>query len=576
MKQSQKICNRCVLDDSVPDIEFNKEGECNYCELHDKLSEAFPNDERGKQILKEMFAKMKKDGEGGEYDCVVGISGGVDSTYLIHLTKSYGLRPLAVHVDNGWNSEISVSNIKNSIEKLNVDLVTYVIEWNEMKDILKSFVKASFAWADGPTDVALVSALYRVAKENKVKNILVGNDFRTEGRQPTEWTHVDARTINYIHKKFGIVKKLKSYPNLSIWDMFKYEFLYGIKLVKPLYFLDYDKAQAKELVTKEYGWRDYGGHHHESIFTRFIIGYWLPIKFDIDKRKITFSAQIRSDLRKREQALIELTELPYDKKKMDQDREYVIKKLGFTEKEFNEIIKLPNTTYKDYPSYNGIYNFIGKYLKFLYKIFGVKPMMAFDLPKYNKLENVRFDRYRLKRIAQLVKGREKLLDVGSAAFPNTFLNNNNIIGLDLNITNGASHYKKTIVGDVNDLPYPFKKNEFDAITAGEIIEHLENPNNFLQGAYEILKPNGVLVLSTPNPNSIWERILTLNLSRKYFYDPEHFNLYPQRWLLRILERNGFKNVKIYSGGTTIPLININIPFPRPWAEYTIVYAKKEI
>jgi N-acetyl sugar amidotransferase len=377
-----KICKRCVLDDNVPDIEFNKKGVCNYCELHDRLSEAFPNDQRGRKILDEMFTRFKKEGEGREYDCVVGISGGVDSTYLIHLAKSYGLRPLAVHVDNGWNSEISVSNIRNSIEKLSVDLITYVIDWAEMKDVLKSFVKASFAWADGPTDVALVSALYKVAKENGVKNILVGNNFRTEGRQPTQWTHIDARTIKYIHKKFGTIKKLKSYPNLSLIDIFKYEFVYGIKIVKPLYFLDYDKEEAKRLVTKEYGWKDYGGHHHESIFTRFIIGYWLPKKFGIDKRKVTFSAQIRSGLRDRDQALAELKELPYDKKKMGQDREYVIKKLGFSEVEFEDIMKLPNKTYKDFPSYSKLYKIIGKHLKFLYKLLGVKPMMAFELPKY--------------------------------------------------------------------------------------------------------------------------------------------------------------------------------------------------
>ena len=394
MKQSQKICKRCVLDDTVPDIEFNKEGECNYCELHDKLSEAFPNDERGKQILEEMFAKMKKDGKGKEYDCVVGISGGVDSTYLIHLAKSYGLRPLAVHVDNGWNSEISVSNIKNSIEKLEVDLYTYVIDWNEMKDILKSFLKASYPWADGPTDIALVSALYKVAKENGVKRILVGNNFRTEGRQPTEWTYVDAKIIADIRNKFGTIKRIKSFPSLSILDLFRYEYLLGIKLVKPLYYLDYDKEKTKKFVSQEYGWKDYGGHHHESIFTRFVIGYWLPRKFNIDKRKVTFSAQVRSGLRKREQALEELRELPYGEKKMQDDKDYIIKKLGFTEKEFDKILQSSNSSFKDFPSYNKIFKLITRYLSVLYKIFGTKPMMAFDLPSY-KIKKKFFSKSRL-------------------------------------------------------------------------------------------------------------------------------------------------------------------------------------
>lgn len=384
MKREQKVCKRCVLDRSVPDIEFDAKGECNYCELHNMLCEAFPNDERGQATLEEMFKKIKLAGDGKEYDCVIGISGGVDSTYLIHLAKSYGLRPLAVHVDNGWDSEISVNNIKNSIEKLSVDLYTYVIDWREMKDILKSFIKASYIWADAPTDVALVAALYKVAAENKIKHILVGNNFRTEGRQPTEWTHVDFKVINYIHKKFGTIKKLESYPNLSNIDLFKYEFLLGIKMVKPLYFIDYDKEKAKKLVTEKYGWKDYGGHHHESIFTRFIIGYWLPVKFNADKRKITFSAQVRSGLRTREQALKELKELPYSQKQMDLDMEYVIKKLGFTKEEFENIMKSENKTFRDFPSSFELYERIGKSLKFIFDIFGTRPMMAFKLPSYKR------------------------------------------------------------------------------------------------------------------------------------------------------------------------------------------------
>lgn len=379
-----KICKRCVLDENVPEIEFNEKGVCNYCELHESLNRAFPNGKEGEKILEDLFREIKKNGKGREYDCVIGISGGVDSTYLIHTAKSYGLRPLAVHVDNGWDSEISVSNIKNSIEKLSVDLYSYVIDWKEMKDVLKSFIKASYIWADAPTDVALVSALYKVAAENKIKYILVGNNFRTEGRQPTEWTHVDYKVIKYIHKKYGSIKKLKSFPNLSNIDLFKYEFLYGIKMVKPLYFMDYDKQAAKDLVSKEYGWRDYGGHHHESIFTRFIIGYWLPVKCGVDKRKITFSAQIRSGLRTREQALKELKELPYSQRQINLDRDYVIKKLGLPEKEFEEIMKSEGKSFRDFPSYFKLYSNISKYLKFVFSIFKTKPMMAFDLPRYNR------------------------------------------------------------------------------------------------------------------------------------------------------------------------------------------------
>jgi len=569
-----QICKRCVLDENIPEIEFNQNGVCNYCELHDNLSAAFPNDTKGTEILEETFSNIRRRGEGKKYDCLVGISGGVDSIFLVDLVKSYGLNPLLVHIDNGWNSKISDENVNSIVEKLNLDIVRYIIDENEMNDLLKSFMKASYAWADGVTDIVLLAVLYKVAKDYGIKKILMGNNFRTEGRQPTDWTRIDGRVVNFIHTEYGNIKNLKSFRNLLLWDLFKYEFLYGIKIIKPLYYVDYDKRKAKAIISKKYGWKDYGGHHHESVFTRFIIGCWLPKKCRIDKRKITFAAQVRSGFRDRDEALKELQEVPYSEELMERDKEEIIKRLDFTKNEFEDIMKRPYTIYKDFPSYEKIYRIINKYMKFVYSIFGVKPMMAFKLPKYNNVGDVQFDKYRLKRIAELVEGRKKILDVGSAASPNLFLKNETIIGFDLNTTKGATHYNKVIIGNVDNLLEFFKESEFDAITAGEIIEHLEDPNLFLQGAYKTLKKGGVLVLSTPNPNSIWERLLTLNLSRKYFYDPEHFNLYPQRWLIRILERNGFKNVKVFSGGITIPFLNKNIPFPRPWAGYTIVSAEK--
>jgi len=387
MRKNIKICKRCILDETVPNIQFNKNGTCNYCELHDILDKAFPNNDNGKKLLEAMFFKIKENGKNNKYDCVVGISGGVDSTYLIHLAKEHGLRPLAVHIDNGWNSEISISNIKNTVEKLDVDLYTSVIDWKEMKDILRSFLKASYPWADGPTDMALVSLLYKVAKEKGIKKILVGNNFRTEGKQPTEWTYVDNRIVRNIHKTHGEITTLKSYPHFSIFDLVKYEIFAGIKMIKPLYFIDYDKEKTKKFITKEYGWKDYGGHHHESIFTRFIIGYWLPKKFDIDKRKITFSAQIRSGLRKRSQALNELGTLPYPKKQMDLDKKYIIKKLGFSDKEFREILESPNKSFRSFPSYYNLYRHFGKLKGFIFNIFEMKPMMAYDLPKYENMNN---------------------------------------------------------------------------------------------------------------------------------------------------------------------------------------------
>ncbi len=191
----RQICTRCVMDSSVPQIKFDASGECNYCKLHDALSNDNPNDERGKEILKQIAEKLKKEGKGKKYDVVVGVSGGTDSTYLLHLCIELGLRPLAVHLDNGWNTETSVANLRNVLEALDIDLYTYVINWDEFRDILLSQLKSGLPWADAPTDIAIVSTLYRTAIKFDVPNIFVGNNFRTEGKQPTLWTYTDGRLI---------------------------------------------------------------------------------------------------------------------------------------------------------------------------------------------------------------------------------------------------------------------------------------------------------------------------------------------------------------------------------------------
>lgn len=382
-KDIKKICSRCILDETVPDIEFDSKGECNYCKLHDKISEEFPTGKKGEKILEKIVLEIKKEGRNRNFDCIVGVSGGSDSTFLIDLAKSYGLRPLAVHLDNGWNSRISVSNIKKSLEKLNVDLITYVIDWPEIKDILLSFLKASLPWADGPTDIAILSTLYKTAAKENVRYILVGNNFRTEGRQPEPWTHVDGKMISYVTEKFAH-RKLKSFPNLTMTNLVYYGIVKGIKMIRPLCYLDYDKEKAKKDLIKKYDWEDYGGHHHESIFTRFIIGYWLTKKFGIDKRKITYSALIRTGQMKRGEGLKKIAEPPYAPKKMQEDKEYVAKKLGITLKEFEEIFKRPNKTFMDYPSYYPIYQKYGKVVKMIFKyILPWKPLMFFELEKKN-------------------------------------------------------------------------------------------------------------------------------------------------------------------------------------------------
>lgn len=378
---NKQICRRCVLDETVPEIEFDERGICNYCRLHDTLDKDFPNDESGQKKLRDIIEEVKFRGKGRKYDVVVGVSGGTDSTYLIHLAKSYGLRSLAVHCDNGWNSEISVSNIKNCLEKLDVDLVTYVIDWEEIRDILLSFMKASLPWIDAPTDIAIMSTLYRTAAKEKIKYIFVGNNFRTEGRQPDEWTHCDGKQIKFIQKKFGKVK-LNTFPNLTMLDLFYYGFFKKIKMVRPFYHIPYNKSDTKKFITEKYGWKDYGEHHHESIFTRFAIGYWLPKKFGIDKRKVTFSALVRSGEMSREEALQKIKELPYDRKKMEEDVEYVLKKLDITREDFEKMMNAPNKKFTDYPSYYPLYLKLKGLAKIMFKyILPFKPMMTYELEK---------------------------------------------------------------------------------------------------------------------------------------------------------------------------------------------------
>lgn len=377
MINKTKICKRCVMDTTIPDITFDEKGICNYCKLRDNLDIAFPNDIKGQTELKKIFLKIKKEGKNKKYDCIIGVSGGTDSTYLLDLAIKNKLRPLAVHLDNGWDSDISTNNLKKVLDKTKIDLITHVIEWPEIKDLLLSFMKASLPWIDGPTDIALVSILYKIAVKFNIKYILVGNNFRTEGKQPDNWTHIDGRQVSYIQKHFG-TKKIKTFPNLTAFNLVYYGLFKKIKLIKPLYYIPYNKNKVKQYISKKYGWKDYGEHHHESIFTRFSIGYWLPQKFGIDKRKVTYSALIKSNEMTRLEALKKLSLLPYDKKRMEDDKKYIIKKFQITNNEFYRIWNLPNKYFYNYPSYYPIYKKFNKIINYiLSKTLQNKPLMSF-------------------------------------------------------------------------------------------------------------------------------------------------------------------------------------------------------
>jgi N-acetyl sugar amidotransferase len=368
-----RVCKEGLWDESIPGIKFDSSGESNYSKMQKSLMQQYPRGEKGMQDWKNSVAKMKMKGKNKRYDCIVGISGGTDSSYLLHICHLEGLRVLAVNLDNGWSSDIAVKNIKLVTTALNFDLETYVIDYDEVKSVLRSYILAGLPWIDSPTDIAIKSTLYKVANREGIKYILNGSDFRSEGKQPISWTYSDARQLKYLVKHFGNFK-LKTFPVHPLHFLIYYGIFKRILSIRPLYFLPYEKKSAKKLLHELYGWIDYGGHHHENIFTKFAISYWLPVKFGIDKRKITYSAQILSGEITREEALGIINSTSFSQTKIESELAYVLKKLDLSKEDFVGVFNSPNKYFYDYPSY---YPFIKKYSKigkFLStKIFGFKP-----------------------------------------------------------------------------------------------------------------------------------------------------------------------------------------------------------
>jgi N-acetyl sugar amidotransferase len=346
MNKKFQRCNRTVLDTTIPGIQFDSNGICQFVKVYEEMDKLYPL-YNAEQRLSELVQKIKNDSKGKKYDCIVGVSGGTDSTFMLYQAVKKGLRPLAVHFDNGWNSKIAVKNIRNACEKLSVDLYTYVVDWEEFKDLQISFLKASVSDAEIPTDVGIHGTVMRVAAKEGVKYVLNGHSFRTEFIMPIGWTYMDGKYINSVHKQFGNIP-LKTFPNFTLTDYVYYHLIRGIKQVPFLNYFDYDKAKAKELLVKELGWEYSGGHHHESTYTKFFQSYLLPQKFKIDKRKTELTAMILSGHINRNQALEELNSpYPYEPEIVD----YTINKLGLTKPEFEEIMKLPVKHFYDYSTY---------------------------------------------------------------------------------------------------------------------------------------------------------------------------------------------------------------------------------
>lgn len=376
-----KSCSIGLWNETVPGIEYNDDGISNFARLQYKMMELYPRGEKGKADWEIIVSKVKMKAGRNNYDCIVGVSGGVDSSYLLYLLKvKYGLKPLAVMLDNGWNSEIAVRNIKLITSKLNIDLETYVIDYEEIKDLIKSYMLSGLPWIDTPTDTAIKAVMYKIALKVGVKYIFRGNDFRTEGKQPREWTYSDDRQLNYIHKKFGKINKLKTYPFLPFWKIIYSGYFRNIKDIRPYYYLDYSKKEAKIFLENEYGWQYYGGHHHENLFTKFVMSYWLPLKFGIDKRIINLSAQIISGEITKDEAKEIITKPALIENEMEELKNYVIKKLDFKLDEFTKIMLAPNKSYHDYPNYENLLNLIIKFLNPLIRlVYDQKPMTFIEM-----------------------------------------------------------------------------------------------------------------------------------------------------------------------------------------------------
>lgn len=352
MTNAYRMCIRCIMDTTDPNIQFDENGVCNHCRNYEELAKRHLRlDTAGQEELARLVNAIKAKGKGKEYDCVIGVSGGVDSTFATYTVKKLGLRPLAVHMDNGWDSELAVSNIEKFLNKLDIDLYTHVLDWEEFKDLQIAFLKASVSDAEIPTDHAISAVIYRVAIENGVSYIISGSNTATEGILPSSWTYGigDWRYIKSVHCRFGKTKS-KSYPHYSLSDLFYYVFVKKIKAVRILDYIPYVREDAKCILEKELGWRDYGGKHYESIYTRFFQGYILPRKFNIDKRKAHLSTLICSDQMTRSEALEEIRHNPYTEDMQREDKEYVLKKLSLTGEEFERIMSLPTKTHLDYPT----------------------------------------------------------------------------------------------------------------------------------------------------------------------------------------------------------------------------------
>ena len=358
-----QTCSRCIYDSRIPRISFDDEGVCNYCRQYDQMMAEYPIGSEGLAIIEKEVAQAKKDGIGKPYDVVIGVSGGADSSYMLHIAKKkFGLRVLAAHFDNTYNSRIAVENIDVVLDKLNIDLYTHVVDNIQYQKIYKSFCKASVPEIDTPTDIALATVHYEAAEKFGIKHIWEGHSFRTEGISPPGWFYMDAIYIKRIHEKYGD-GDLANLPNLWLDKWIKWLSVDKIKKFRPLYYLDYNKEKNKKMLAREYGWQWYGGHHMENRTAYFVNNYYLPTKFGIDLRYSEFSALVRAGMMTREKALEKIKEdKPFDNDILEE----IKKRTNTSDKEWSEIMAAPPSHYTEHETYKKTFE---EKKEFFYKLY---------------------------------------------------------------------------------------------------------------------------------------------------------------------------------------------------------------
>lgn len=368
MTRKLQICSNCVMDTSDSAIVFDQSGKCDHCATYySKIAPQWDTGAKGRAELERMIEDIQAAGNGRDFDCIIGMSGGIDSSYLVHFAKEQlGLRPLVFHVDAGWNSQIAVNNIEKLVDGLDLDLFTEVIDWEEMKDLQRAFFRSGVPHIDTPQDHAFFATMYKFATEHGIRHILTGANLSTECiRNPIEWMYYqsDSTQIRDIHRQFG-ERPLKRFPLTSIlWHKVWLPYIRGIKVLRPLNFTPYIKNDARTLLVDRYGWQPYPQKHFESRFTRFYESYWLPERFGYDVRKVQFSSLIVTGQMTREEALMELSQLSYDPETIGQEIEFVANKLDMSVEELQACMDLPKKTFRDYRNQEHIYQVGARFMR---------------------------------------------------------------------------------------------------------------------------------------------------------------------------------------------------------------------